>query len=40
MMASGLMLLFKGQTWTRWLIHHRRDIEAAAFIWTAVHALV
>ena len=39
-MASGLMLLFKGQTWTRWLIHHRRDIEAAAFIWTAVHALV
>ena len=27
MMASGLMLVFRGRQWPRWLMHHRRDIE-------------
>lgn len=40
MMASGLMLLFKGRAWPRWLLHHRRDIEVAAFIYAALHTLV
>ena len=30
MMASGLMLVFRGRQWPRWLMHHRRDIEVAA----------
>lgn len=40
MMASGLMLLFKGRQWPRWLMHHRRDIEVAAFVYAALHTLV
>jgi sulfoxide reductase heme-binding subunit YedZ len=40
MMASGLMLLFKGRVWPRWLLHHRRDIEVAAFLYAALHTLV
>lgn len=40
MMASGLMLLFKGKSWPRWLLHHRRDIEVAAFLYAALHLLV
>ena len=40
MMASGLMLLFKGQSWPRWLVHHRRDIEVAAFVYAALHTAV
>jgi sulfoxide reductase heme-binding subunit YedZ len=40
MMASGLMLLFRGQSWPRWLLHHRRDIEVAAFIYAALHTVV
>jgi sulfoxide reductase heme-binding subunit YedZ len=40
MMASGLMLLFKGRAWPRWLLHHRRDIEVAAFLYAALHTLV
>ncbi|AZL59111.1 iron reductase [Tabrizicola piscis] len=40
MMASGLMLLFKGRSWPRWLVHHRRDIEVAAFVYAALHTLV
>ena len=40
MMASGLMLLFKGRSWPRWLVHHRRDIELAAFAYAALHTLV
>ncbi|MFZ1468505.1 MAG: ferric reductase-like transmembrane domain-containing protein [Paracoccaceae bacterium] len=40
MMASGLMLLFRGQHWPRWLLHHRRDIEVAAFAYAALHTIV
>lgn len=40
MMASGLMLLFRGQNWPRWLLHHRRDIGVAAFAYAALHTLV
>jgi sulfoxide reductase heme-binding subunit YedZ len=40
MMASGLMLLFKGRQWPRWLVHHRRDIEVAAFVYAALHTFV
>lgn len=40
MMASGLMLLFRGQAWPRWLMHHRRDIEVAAFAYAALHTWV
>jgi sulfoxide reductase heme-binding subunit YedZ len=40
MMASGLMLLFKGRAWPRWLMHHRRDIEVAAFAYAALHVQV
>ena len=40
MMASGLMLLFRGQSWPRWLLHHRRDIEVAAFAYAALHTVV
>ena len=40
MMASGLMLLFKTHQWPRWLVHHRRDIEVAAFVYAALHTLV
>ncbi|MCB6177769.1 ferric reductase-like transmembrane domain-containing protein [Rhodobacter sp. Har01] len=40
MMASGLMLLFRGRSWPRWLLHHRRDIEVAAFLYAAVHTWV
>ena len=40
MMASGLMLLFRGRSWPRWLLHHRRDIEVAAFIYAALHTVV
>lgn len=40
MMASGLMLLFKARQWPRWLVHHRRDIEVAAFVYAALHTLV
>ena len=40
MMASGLMLLFRGRHWPRWLVHHRRDIEVAAFVYAALHTLV
>jgi sulfoxide reductase heme-binding subunit YedZ len=40
MMASGLMLLFKGRAWPRWLLHHRRDIEVAALLYAALHTLV
>lgn len=37
MMASGLMLLFRGHRWPRWLVHHRRDIEVAAFVYAIAH---
>lgn len=40
MMASGLMLLFRGRSWPRWLVHHRRDIEVAAFLYASLHLLV
>ena len=40
MMASGLMLLFRGKSWPRWLMHHRRDIEVAAFAYAALHTIV
>ena len=40
MMASGLMLLFRGQRWPRWLLHHRRDIEVAAFLYAILHTWV
>jgi methionine sulfoxide reductase heme-binding subunit len=40
MMASGLMLLFKGRHWPRWLVHHRRDIGVAAFVYASLHTLV
>lgn len=40
MMASGLMLLFRGAGWTRWLLHHRRDIEVAAFAYAALHTVI
>lgn len=40
MMASGLMLLFRGRQWPRWLVRHRRDIEVAAFLYAALHALI
>lgn len=40
MMASGLMLLFRGRSWPRWLVHHRRDIEVAAFLYATLHLLV
>ncbi|MBL9055603.1 MAG: iron reductase [Rhodobacteraceae bacterium] len=40
MMASGLVLLFRGQSWPRWLLHHRRDIEVAAFVYAALHTIV
>lgn len=40
MMASGFLLLFKGQSWPRWLVHHRRDIEVAAFIYAALHSVI
>lgn len=40
MMASGLMLLFRTHRWPRWLLHHRRDIEVAAFLYAALHLAV
>ncbi|WP_225026412.1 protein-methionine-sulfoxide reductase heme-binding subunit MsrQ [Xinfangfangia pollutisoli] len=40
MMASGLVLLFRGWRGPRWLLHHRRDIEVAAFAYAALHTLV
>ena len=40
MMASGLMLLFRGRHWPRWLLHHRRDIEVAAFVYAALHTYI
>ena len=40
MMASGLMLVFRGHQWTRWLLHHRRDLGVAAFIYAALHTIV
>ena len=40
MMASGLLLLFRGRQWPRWLLHHRRDIEVAAFAYAALHTIV
>ncbi|MDX5349120.1 MAG: ferric reductase-like transmembrane domain-containing protein [Paracoccaceae bacterium] len=40
MMASGLLLLFRGRQWPRWLLHHRRDIEVAAFLYAALHLAV
>lgn len=40
MMASGLVLLFRGQSWPRWMVHHRRDIEVAAFPYAALHMVV
>jgi methionine sulfoxide reductase heme-binding subunit len=40
MMASGLMLLFRGQAWTRWLVHHRRDLGVAAFGYAALHTII
>lgn len=40
MMASGLMLLFRGRHWPRWLLHHRRDIEVAAFLYALLHLAV
>jgi methionine sulfoxide reductase heme-binding subunit len=40
MMASGLMLLFKGHSWPRWLVHHRRDLGVAAFVYAALHTIV
>lgn len=40
MMASGLVLLFRGRQWPRWLLHHRRDIEVAAFVYAALHTAV
>lgn len=40
MMASGLLLLFRGRQWPRWLLHHRRDIEVAAFLYATLHLVV
>lgn len=40
MMASGLMLIFPGQTWTRWLVNHRRDLGVTAFFNAALHTMV
>lgn len=40
MMASGLLLLFRSQRWPRWLLHHRRDIEVAAFLYAVLHVAV
>lgn len=40
MMASGLMLMFRGRSWPRWLVHHRRHIEVAAFAYAALHTWV
>lgn len=40
MMASGLMLLFRGRAWPRWLVHHRRDIEVAAFAYALLHTVI
>lgn len=40
MMASGLLLLFRGRQWPRWLLHHRRDIEVAAFLYATLHLIV
>lgn len=40
MMASGLLLLFRARQWPRWLLHHRRDIEVAAFAYAALHTIV
>lgn len=40
MMASGLMLVFKGRSWPRWLLHHRRDVEVAAFVYAALYTVV
>lgn len=40
MMASGLMLVFRSHRWPRWLVHHRRDIEVAAFLYAALHLTV
>lgn len=40
MMASGLMLVFRSHRWPRWLVHHRRDIEVAAFLYATLHLTV
>ena len=40
MMASGLVLLFRTHNWPRWLLHHRRDIEVAAFLYATLHLMV
>lgn len=40
MMATPLMMLFRKQRWPRWLLHHRRDIEVAAFLYALLHTAI
>lgn len=40
MMATPLMMLFRMQRWPRWLLHHRRDIEVAAFLYAMLHTAI
>ncbi|MBL1437372.1 MAG: ferric reductase-like transmembrane domain-containing protein [Rhodobacteraceae bacterium] len=39
MMATPLMLLFKGKGWTRWMVKNRRYFGVAAFGYAALHTL-
>jgi len=39
MMATPLMLLFKGKSWTRWMVKNRRYFGVAAFGYAALHTL-
>ena len=39
MMATPLMLLFKGKGWTRWMVRNRRYFGVAAFGYAALHTL-
>lgn len=39
MMATPLMLLFKGQSWTRWMVKNRRYFGVAAFGYASLHTL-
>lgn len=39
MMATPLMLLFKGKSWTRWMVKNRRYFGVAAFAYAALHTL-
>lgn len=39
LMATPLMLLFKGAKWTRWLVKNRRYFGVAAFAYAVLHTL-